>query len=96
MWNWRPGASFSGSVFHQGAKRLWLVLQKQVVKLCSSVSVGRDVRGCENKKNTFMLEWQVLITALLPYLPGEMDGNGWDRGLVNKALQRLKDKVSKE
>lgn len=43
-----------------------------------------------------MLEWQVLITALLPYLPGEMDGNGWDGGLVNKALQRLKDKVSKE
>lgn len=87
---------FSGSVFHQGGKRLLLVLQKQVVKLCSSASVGRDVRGCENKKNIFILEWQVLIAALLPYLPGEMDGNGWDRGLVNKALQRLKDKVSKE
>lgn len=43
-----------------------------------------------------MLEWQVLIAALLPYLPGEMDGNGWDGGLVNKALQRLKDEVSKE
>lgn len=53
---------------------------------------------CENKKNKSVLEWEVLMATFLPWLPGEMDGNGQDRRLVYKVVvtHREGDKVSKE